>query len=162
MTDLRRLIPRFLADLEAAQSSLQALLAEKRRALTAADAAELERIGPLEAERVRELQVLLARRRRILEQAAAAGLSVESLAELVDRLGGGERAALQQQIERLRAGSEAVRRETWIHWTVAHSISSHYSELLELIANCGREAPTYEERPAASGPGGGAILDASV
>jgi hypothetical protein len=151
---------RFLADLEVVQSALRTLLAEKRRALAAADAGALEQVAALEAERVRELQSLLVRRREILGTAGPGTAS--SVTELVETIGGGDAEPLKQQIERIRAASEAIRREAWVHWIVARSMSSHYSELLELIANCGRETPTYEERPATHARAGGAILDASV
>jgi hypothetical protein len=155
-------VRRFLAELEAAQIALRSLLADKRRALTAADAGELERIGAHEAERIRELQTLLSRRREILARAAEGGAPLESISELVEAAGGEHAVELKQQIERIRRAADEIRRETWVHWIVARSVSSHYSELLELIANCGRETPTYDERPIAHARGGGAILDASV
>ena len=160
MTDLRPVVRRFLAELEAAQTGLREVLDRKGRALQAADAAELERIGDVEQQHVRGLQALLNRRRSILHQAGAAG--AESIADVVEQFGGSDQRELREQIGRIRAAADQIRRATWVHWIVARSMSSHYSELLELIANCGREAPTYEERPAAHASAGGAILDASV
>jgi hypothetical protein len=136
------------------------VLERKGRALEAADAAELERIGEVEQQHVRDLQVLLNRRRNILDQAGAG--AAESITEIVEQFQGSEQQELKNQIGRIRTAADQIRRETWVHWIVARSMSSHYSELLELIANCGREAPTYEERPAAHAAAGGAILDASV
>ena len=161
MTDLRPVVRRFLAELEAAQTGLRDVLDRKGRALQAADAAELERIGEVEQEHVRGLQALLSRRRRILDQARAIG-TVESISDLVEQFAGSDQSDLREQIGRIRAAADQIRRETWVHWIVARSMSSHYSELLELIANCGHEAPTYDERPVAHAPAGGAILDASV
>jgi hypothetical protein len=160
-TDFRPEIRRMLTDLEAAQAALRDVLARKRRALQAADVVELERIGALEGECVRELQALLGRRRGILDQAGA-GHPAESITDLVERLDDADRPALRRQIARIRAAADEIRRETWVHWIVTRSLSAHYGELLELIANCGREAATYEERPVAHTSAGGAILDASV
>jgi nucleotidyltransferase/DNA polymerase involved in DNA repair len=162
MADLRTDIRRFLDDLESAQTGLRLVLAEKRDALASADPDGLQRIAALEAERVRDLQALLGRRRAMLDQAAARGIPCEAISDLVDALAGSGQQALRQQIERVRVAADEIRRETWIHWIITRSISSHYAELLELIANCGQAAPTYDERPAAHQAAGGAILDASV
>ena len=161
MTDLRPVVRRFLAELEAAQTGLRDVLDRKGRALQAADAAALERIGEVEQEHVRGLQALLSRRRSILDRAGALG-TVESISDIVEQFESSDQIDLREQIGRIQLAADQIRRETWVHWIVARSMSSHYSELLELIANCGRETPTYDERPIAHQRGGGAILDASV
>jgi len=52
-----------------------------------------------------------------------------------------------------------LRREGWTQFIIAHRNFSHYTDLVELIANHGHPAPTYADKTTAAG---GAVLDAAA
>ena len=154
-------VKRLLAVLEATQEKLTALFTQKVAALTGARAVELLRLAETEAELVSQLQSLLSFRRTILLRAKQDGLPCQTVAHLVDAAGDGEREALNSQIQRCRESSTRLRHESWIHWIIAHRAYNHHTELLDLIAHCGKKTPTYSRGPNQETLGG-AILDASV
>lgn len=154
-------IRQFLHGLERAQQELSTLYAEKRTALVQGRNDDLMRIAQTESTLADTLKSLLGRRGQILDQAKSSGVDANSILTLVGAVGGDDYVALEPRIEQLRRNADELRRETWIHWIIAHRAYSHYSELLELVAHSGKKSPTYDEKSKESSSGG-AIFDASV
>jgi hypothetical protein len=154
-------ILQFLRSLEATQEELAALFDRKRAALCAAQPQELIRLASVETELTERLQKLLLRRGRILQQAHKAGLASSSLETLLAQLDDNQTRELQPTVARARRRSHDLRRESWVQWVITHRACSHYSGLLEIIANCGEKQPTYS-RNQRTDVQGGAILDASA
>lgn len=155
-------VGQLLRGLEATQQELSALYREKRTALIRGRSDELMQIATAETALAERLRSLLGRRQQILAEARRAGVDgADSIQDLVGALGEDGGRELPNRIERARRRADDLRRETWIHWVIAHRAYSHYTQLVELIAHCGKKSPTYgrganEETP------GGAIFDASV
>jgi len=156
-------VRQFLPDLESTQREFSNLFLRKREALIAARSDELLRLADSETVLVKRLHSHLGRRQRILIEARSEGLPSDSIVNLVARIAGEEIKPLETRIERIRILSLRLRRESWIHWIISHRTYNHYSEILNLIAHCGEQAPTYsrdknEEKKST----GGAILDTSI
>ena len=154
----------FLQTLEQTQGELLELFAEKSRAL---NAFEGEKLGPLsnrEGELARRLQIVLGQRNRLLERAKGEGLAVNSLLQLAGAIGTAESGELTARIRRAQDQAVQLRHESWVHWIISHRCYNHYTELLDLIANGGEQAPTYAEQtsPTPATAMRGAILDANV
>jgi len=154
-------VKQFLDALEPTQQELSQLFHEKRTALTAARSDDLRRLCETEAELSKRLQVLLGRRQQILHVAKQADLPSQSLRTLVASIANDQQDVLVSRLERAREMAGQIRRESWIHWIIAHRTYSHYTELLNLIANCGEKAPIYG-RKASDESTGGVFLDASI
>ncbi len=154
-------VKQFLERLEATQEEFTQLFQRKRTALCQARTDELLQIAQSEASLAQRLQAALEHRQRILHDACQEGLPSKSLSELAATLSGDERDQFESRIERARGMSDRIRQESWIHWIIAHRTYSHYTELLNLIANCGKKAPTYSQKPSKESTGG-VILDASI
>jgi flagellar biosynthesis/type III secretory pathway chaperone len=161
-TELLHETRQFLRSLEAAQTELSQLFDQKRAALTHARADELERLAGSESDLLKRLQSLHALRGRILQRASRAGLPHDTISHLVERIAGPELSQLRPKIQQARRQSERLRRESWIQWVIAQRAFHHYTGMLDLIANCGRQAATYTNGPAAPAVTGGALLDTSV
>ncbi len=154
-------IIQFLQELEPTQDDLLSLFGERRGAVTAARTADMLRLAQRESELTQQMQQHLDRRQQILTNAGQNGLPDDSLSDLVTVIGGNRQQFLNERIERSRGKSEAIRRESWIHWIITQRAFNHYTELLDLIAHRGKKSPTYSrERDLESN--GGAIIDASV
>ena len=154
-------IRQFLHGLERAQEELSTLYAEKRTALIHGRSDDLMRIAQTESTLADTLKSLLDRRGQILDQARRSGVDADSILTLVGAAGGDDRVVLEPRIQQLRRSADELRRETWIHWIIAHRAYSHYSELLELVAHSGKNSPTYDQK-SNEASSGGAIFDASV
>ena len=154
-------IRQFLQVLEVIQDEQTTAFQAKRTALRTAKAPALRALAEQEADLTRRLQLQLACRQQILQKAAAAGLPAESLESVVAAASGSDSAVLQGRIARARERSERIRRENLSHWIVAQRAFHHYTEMLDLIANRGRKAPTYGIGAPRESVGG-AILDASA
>lgn len=161
---LLRDVRQFLHALEALQRELSRLFVRKRQALSAPHPEQLLAIAEDEAALTAQLQELVARRSAILEQAREAGLKVDSLADLVEASAEeGDRRRIAVRIQHAREQAELLRRESWIHWVIAHRTHKHYSDLLEIVAHAGRQAPTYNHKSGENHASpGGALLDASA
>jgi hypothetical protein len=159
--ELCQRVKEFLQALEPTQDELIVFFGKKRTALRAAQQVELVRLVDSEAELAKQMQRHLGRRQQILQQARQSGLPSDSILTLVVAIGGDQREQLEQRIQRARTKSEKIRTESWIHWIVTQRALNHFSELLDLIAHCGRQAPTYSQGPSEETTGG-AILDASI
>lgn len=122
---------------------------------------ELLRLAESEAALAQQLQAAGDQRQRILQSAGRKGLPCKSLSDLAHSIAGDEGGRLQSRIQRASGMSNRIRRESWIHWIIAHRACSHYTNLLNLIANCGKKAPTYSKESCEESRGG-VILDASI
>lgn len=150
-----------LSGLERTQGEIESLLSGKTEALRQMHASELQRIAGREQELSQTLRSVLLKRSYLLQQARSAGVPAVSLMELAGVIGKETRAPLLERIRQAQDQAGRIRRQNWTHWIIAHRCYSHYTDLLELIANRGETAPTYTRgRPAAVV--GGALLDASV
>lgn len=161
-------LARFVTALEQLQQELLTLLKAKRRAFDEFNAEEMVRLSDQESALTSRLQAMVGRRTELLEQARLGGLEVGSLQELSGAIGkhigdARVRAALdtlQTRLHRSRERTAELQRESWVHWIISHRCYNHYTELLELIAHGGQQAPTYGDRnPTARG---GALLDAAA
>jgi hypothetical protein len=54
-----------------------------------------------------------------------------------------------------------LRYENLIQWIISQRAYHHLSEMLELIAHCGKKSPTYSRHPDGRTVGG-AVLDTSI
>lgn len=160
-TQLLEEVKRYLPALEDAQQQLAEHFERKSVVMKAARADELLRLADVERTLVARLQEQLAQRAGILKRAGASGFPADSLEQLVRAIGGDDAPPLEARMGRLRENAAELRRESWVHWIVAHRTCTHYADLLEFISHNGKTAPTYEEQPAAHSTGG-AILDASI
>jgi len=158
---LRQAIVVFLDRLEAVQAELAALMAEKRIALTEVKGEALRRLSADEAVLTSRLQELLGKRRKILEFAQQNNLPSESLLHMVKVIGGEDLDNLVARIERAQVRATELRHESWVHWIISHRSYNHYTELLDLIADCGQQSPVYYDGENTSRTGG-AMLDASI
>jgi hypothetical protein len=154
-------VERFLKSLESTQNDLLAVYSRKRDALRGARADELGELSQAEEMLTKRLQALIEQRAQILQHARTAGLAGESMLELVESIGGDRQPALTARIEQSRELSSRLRFESWIHWIVAHRAYNHCTEMLDIIAHCGRTSPTYQTGPNQERTGS-AILDASI
>lgn len=151
-----------LRALETAQRDLSSLQDRKRAALTRGESSELLGIAREETILSNRLRDLLQQRSQILESARVAGAEdTGSLSSFVATLPPAEREELEPRVVQARRHAERIRRETWVQWIIAHRAYSHYSSLLELIAQSGSKSPTYDEKPVKHSSGG-AIFDASI
>ncbi len=154
-------IEQFIDDLEQVQHKLLNLFSQKRVALRTAKTTELQALAKSEEGLVQQMRLLLSRRQGLLQQAELDGNSAESLLEIVENANSPTDRRLIQRILNARERTAKLRFEGWIHWIIANRAYKHQTEVLDLIANGGKQSPTYgrnTERKTA----GGAIFDASI
>lgn len=145
------------------QQEFGTLFTAKTAALRELRQEELVGISTVEEELTSRMQGLLRQRKNLLERAGGLGLKTNTLVKLAGAIGNDDGGALVSQLRTVERNATKLRQESWIHWIISHRCYRHYSELLELIAHRGQQAPTYSER--SSKPGGtsaGAVLDASI
>lgn len=150
-----------LTGLEQTQGELETLLSGKTEALANLRTGDLLEISRREEQLSLQLQRVLAQRTKLLQQARSAGVPATSLLQLAGVIGKEVRGRLQERIQSARRQAERIRRNNWTHWIIAHRCYSHYTELLELVAQRGEPAPTYTPGKPASYTGG-VVLDASA
>src|SRR4029079_9563395 len=108
------------------------------------------------------LQALLGRRNRLLERGRQQGLAFDTVSALAAAIAGDERAAFERRFTQAQKGIAQLRHESWVHWIISHRCYNHYSELVDLIAQGGQTAPTYDKRLASTAAASGAVLDATI
>lgn len=158
---LLKAVDLFLTQLEAVQGELSALMTEKRSAMTQIMGNDLARISADENVLITRLQKLLRERHRILEFAQQHDFPAQSLLHLVKAIASRTRDDLIARIEQAQKTAAELRHESWVHWIISHRSFNHYTELIDLIAHCGKPSPTYHEGDDNS-RAGGALLDASI
>jgi hypothetical protein len=146
-----------LERLSAAQRELLSLLAMKRQLLMGRDHQSLAALAPREEELALELQACHQRRQELLDQADAAGLPSDSLAELTASLPRKAAAALQQPVNEARDRARLIRHECLSQWVAVQRTVLHLSQMLEIIATGGRPQPTYGTGRGAER--GGSLMD---
>jgi len=151
----------FLTQLESVQTELSTLMAQKRTALTEVQGQELARISTEEQQLLAQLQKLLRERGKILDFARQKQLPSESLLQLVKGIAEDSSGELIARLEQAQETAAKLRFESWVHWIISHRSFNHYTELIELIAHCGQQSPTYTDGKKQS-HSGGALLDASI
>ena len=161
MDSLLKAVNVFLTHLETVQQELADLMSDKRTALTEIQGDALARISQEENVLVTRLQQLLRERHKILEFAQEHKLPSQSLWHLVKGVAGTDRDELIERIEAAQQMSARLRHESWVHWIISHRSYNHYTELIDLIAHCGHQPPTYHDGKGYSNAGG-AVLDASI
>ena len=161
-------LSQFLTELESTQQELLTLFTAKREALDRRLSQELIRLSAQEGELTNRLQELVKERTNLLIKARGAGFAVESLLELAGVIGrtvGDSRVLraielIENRIIQSQLRTTKLQQESWVHWIISHRCYNHYTQLLELIAHGGHQAPTYGDKtPSASG---GALLDAAA
>jgi hypothetical protein len=147
---------RLVNSLEDAQRDLLQTLQLKRRALVAADAAELQRLGGHAAAAIHRCQELSAWRSRLIRSVSATGRS--TLSEILATSVTPRAETLRGRLVIIQQRFAELRREAWIQWIVAQRSGGYLTEVLDLIAGQGRAAIVYGEvaRP------GAAVLDAAA
>ncbi len=161
MDKVLKAVELFLLQLEALQQELSEVMAQKRTAMTALAGDELTKICQEEQTLIARLQKLLHERHRILAFAKQRGWASESLWHLVQAIATENREELSRRIEESQQRAVRLRHESWVHWIISHRSYNHYTELIELIAHCGQQSPTYHEEGNKS-TAGGALLDTSI
>jgi hypothetical protein len=164
MADLARDIEALLVAIEETQSALGVTYRDKRAAIRAANAPEIERLTKVEERLVVDLQVHLRVREQILQYARQRGRPSDSLGSVVRSFDEPIQEQLLAQLERTREMADANRRESWILWIVCKQSLRLLSDMIELIATGGRRNPIYLARSGGSMElsTGGALLDAKA
>lgn len=153
-------LERFARKLIDAQETLLQIMRRKRTALTTSDLAALEAIQVPEQEAAQQLQTLVSWRGTLLKSAQRGIGRFETLTDLAKSLSPAQSPpviALFDQAQRLAI---ELRQESWVQWIITNRCCNFYSEVLELIAQGGKKAPTYD--PAEWAQRGGALMDASA
>jgi len=150
-----------LIDLESNQAAFLAMFKKKSVVMKNPTPIELVRLIDEELKLTRITQDCLNRRTSILSQVGKLGLNVNSLSEVIQVIAGAKRNRLLGDINRIEDGSQRIRKESWVHWIIAHRTQNLYTELLEIIAQCGEKPATYspEDKQCSQG---GALLDTSA
>ena len=164
-------IVRFLSGLEPIQIELEKLYEGRLKALTTVESGVLHDLVAEEKSIQKRLRQHLQRRAAILHTARREGLAADNLRRLLRDLSRfiaphGEIDGQQYEqavawMKRVEHRSWELRRLSWVNWHVVRRGCREFTEIRDLIANCG-------ERPsdAASGPRaslkGGALIDTSV
>lgn len=155
-------VRRFLAGLEIIQQQFATHLEQKTIALKSADRPQLLQLAEVEKTLVAQLQQHLMVRGDILQRAKQFGLPADSLEKLTESIAGTEWESFKESIDRARTMTQLLRRQSWIHWVMAHRAFTNYGELLSLIANGGQGSLTYDDQTTRSSTRGGTLLDASI
>jgi len=121
----------------------------------------LVRLIDEELKLTRLLQDCLSRRTSMINQVEKLGVKVNSLTEVIQVIAGAKKNQLLQSVQRIEEGSQKIRKESWVHWIIAHRAHNHYTELLDIIAQCGEKPATYSPEDKLSSKGG-ALLDTSA
>lgn len=173
---LHRII-RFLAGLEPIQKELESVYERRLAALVAADANELQSLVGEEERLSGRLRNHLRQRQSILDRAKKNDLPADNLRVLLMHLkrfaartssSEGEASIDVDQyrqtvawMERVERRSWKLRRDSWTNWHVVRRSCREFTEMRDLIANCGERQATHglEQRATAIG---GALIDATV
>lgn len=158
--ELLQKIEHYLTTLETVQEDLFAACSETRHALTHPQNESLLQVAERETQTAQRLQILIRQRQQLLEEGRQLGCSADTLHALVHQLPGADLDVLTPRLERASEAAAHLRHESWVHWIIAHRSCNHFTEMLDLIANHGERAATYQDRPAPTV--GGALLDASI
>ncbi len=138
-------IEKFLTLLEPHQQKMLQLCDQKTVQLREGKMKELIELSNHEAVLTREMQLLLSTRQQLLNMASGICGQVESLEEIVKPIDTKAAQSILQRIEHSKGISEKIRRESWVHWIIAQKSCQHYGELIDIIAHCGKQAPSYAE-----------------
>lgn len=141
-TDWDKELAGFLNDLSAVQSDLLDLLANKRKALAAADLAGLATLEQRERDLTSRLQVCHNRRGELLRRAAQEGLPGDSLQSLQAALPAPEHATGMRQAA---AQTRLLQHQSLTNWVLTQRTLLYLSQLLEIIGTGGRPRPTYSK-----------------
>jgi hypothetical protein len=168
---LFRDIVKFLSGLEPIQLSLEQLYERRLTALTSVEPAVLLQLVNEEQAIQQKLRRHLQQRAVILGAARREKLVTTNLRKLLHDLsrfvappGGIDEGQYRQAVEwmtRIEQRSWNLRQSSWVNWHVVRRGCREFTEIRNLIANCG-------ERPAdhKGGPGshvtGGALIDTAV
>lgn len=155
--EIRRLLAAFFS----VQKKLFVIYEQKISAMRAADLTTLNRCLNEENRCNIEFQELMRTRKELLSRANSVAPGVKTLEELIERIGEENREELLGIVSEMKSKTAELRSQSWVHWIVARRGYQHYSQILELIANCGKKSPTYE-RTIRLDHSGGAILDTSA
>jgi hypothetical protein len=162
---------KFLAGLEPIQIDLEQLYERRLSALSAVEPALLLKLVEAEQAIQQKLRRQLQQRAVILGSARREGLASTNLRKLLHDLsrfvaprGDIEAGQYEQAVEwmkRIERRSWSLRQTSWVNWHVVRRGCREFTEIRNLIANCG-ERPTEQK----NGPGrtvtGGALIDTSV
>ncbi|QDT66130.1 flagellar export chaperone FlgN [Calycomorphotria hydatis] len=155
------LIDRYLGQLEAVQSKFAELYREKDQALVSAKLTELEALSTREEYLCRALKHLAIEREKLLQLAQKCGHAVETLAALAEQVSDQNTGIVRnKRIIQCQGHAADLRRRTWSHWVVTQRSQAQYAALVDLIANRGKTAPTYD--PARREGSEGSLIDASA
>ncbi len=138
-------IDQFLSSLMLKQGEMIKLCEQKTVFLREGKMTQLTELSQREAVFIREMQLLLTTRQRLIDMASDSGNRMESLEEIVSTIEDNRTKNLLQRMDKSKELSAIIRRETWVHWIIAQKSSQHYGELIDIIAHCGNQAPSYAE-----------------
>lgn len=146
-----------LAELADVQSSLLAVLSEKRALIVRGDVEALTAIGSREADLAARLQACHEHRQLLLARADGDGLPADSIQSLATRLPESSRRNVQASIRESANRSQLLRHQSLTNWVVVQRSLLHLSQMIEILATGGRPKPTYDKGPGSSS--GGALVD---
>lgn len=162
---------KFLSGLEPIQLQLEQLYERRLAALATVDPSVLRKLvdeeQAIQQRLRRQLQVrveILGRARR--EQLAATNLRklLHDLSRFVAPDGEIDAGQYHQAVEwmkRIEQRSWSLRQTSWVNWHVVRRGCKEFTEIRNLIANCG-EKPSDQTSGPGSSATGGALIDAAV
>lgn len=151
----------YLRTLTGAQQELAAAFEQKFEALQNGQPEEIHQITQREAVLTKRLSQMTGERQRLLDKFKASGRAVDSVQAVVSLPEHSQDQELQELIQLATLYARSLRQESWKQWIMIQRSHQYYNEVLELIANRGESAPTYQAKRSTD-TAGGAILDASA
>lgn len=155
-------VARFAAVMEATQQELLEALRLKRRALVSGSPEEMQRLVAVAQEAAGRLRQLSVWRGQLLDQAHAEGSQAETLTDVLAESAHPVQEHLRARFAAVQQRFGEAQRESWIQWIIAQRAGLYYTEMLELLAQGGQRAATYQETSEPAATSGGVVLDAAV
>ncbi|CAL1151170.1 unnamed protein product [Cladocopium goreaui] len=150
--DWEQPLTELLAELSDTQASLLDVLDRKRQMLVGDDRAGLAEIQPEEQRLGERLQACLQRRQELLDTAGEQGLPHANLRTLAKALPTPTRDALAGPLREARSRSRVLQHQSLTNWVLVQRRLLQLSQMIEIVATGGRQAPTYPEKgPSAAG-----------
>lgn len=150
-------IAALLSELSATQDDLFEILAQKRRLLTASDAAGMQDLEPRERELIARLEACHSRRGELLARASQHNLPGDSIRSLAKSIASPGRKQLERQLADAAHRARLLSHQSLTNWVIIQRTLIHLSQLLEIIATGGRTRPTYGKGAYAAS--GGSLVD---
>jgi flagellar biosynthesis/type III secretory pathway chaperone len=155
--DWEAAIAELLTELSTVQDELLGVLSAKRTLMAAGDVQGLAEQQSSEEQLGRRLAACHARRGELLRQAAASGLSGDSIGQLAAHLPHADKQEIGSRVQQAAARMQLLRHHSLTNWVLAQRSLLHLAQLLEILATGGQTKPTYSLEEGA--PCRGSLVD---